>query len=89
MPYTFNLNQNYPNPFNPTTSISFSLPSAMNVRLEVFNVLGQNVATLYDGVLDAGLHEYPFDASALSSGIYLYRLQADEMIETKKMILMK
>ncbi|MDH3890241.1 MAG: PKD domain-containing protein [candidate division Zixibacteria bacterium] len=89
MPYTFNLDQNYPNPFNPKTSIRFSLPSSMNVRLEVFNVLGQNVATLYEGTLNAGLHEYEFDASHLSSGIYLYRLQADDMIETKKMVLMK
>lgn len=89
MPYSFNLDQNYPNPFNPSTAIRFSLPRAMIVRLEVFNVLGQNVATLVNGSLTAGQHEYTFDASALSSGIYFYRLQADDMIETKKMILMK
>jgi subtilisin family serine protease len=81
--------QNYPNPFNPTTRISFTLVEASNVRLEVFNVAGQRVALLVNEHREAGLHFVDFDASALSSGIYFYRLTAGDVTQNRKMILLK
>jgi hypothetical protein len=91
LPYEFALEQNYPNPFNPSTNIEFSLRSASNVRLEVFNVLGQRVATLVNGsTLPAGAHSVTFDASDLTSGMYIYRLQAgSNFSQTRTMMLLK
>ena len=89
IPNTFSLSQNYPNPFNPTTKIEFNLAAVSNVRLEVFNVLGQKVSTLADGLLEAGHHSVTFDASRIGSGVYFYRLDAGEFSETKKMTIMK
>jgi hypothetical protein len=86
---TFSLAQNYPNPFNPATSISFSLPEASEVTLKVFNLLGQEITTLVNGRINAGNHAVNFDASALSSGVYIYRLQAGSSLQTKKMTLIK
>ncbi len=80
---------NHPNPFNPKTTISFTLPQAMKVTLDVYNVLGQKVATLIDRQLGTGRHEATWDATGNSSGIYYYRLQAGGVVETRKMILMK
>lgn len=88
-PSALTLRQNYPNPFNPTTVIRFELPVTEEVRLEVFNVQGQRVATLQSGSLQAGVHTVSFDASALSSGIYLYRLQAGGQVISRKMTLIK
>ncbi|MCX6639140.1 MAG: C25 family cysteine peptidase [bacterium] len=85
----YSLNQNYPNPFNPLTSISFSLPQAVQVQLTVFDVMGREVATLVNGMRDAGTHEVTFDASHLASGIYLYKLEAGDYSATNKMVLMK
>lgn len=87
--YEFALNQNYPNPFNPSTSIQFSIPTAQNVRLTVYNVLGQQVANLVNQNLSAGVHTVNFDASALSSGVYFYRLEAGNKVAVKKMLLIK
>jgi len=89
LPSGVELNQNYPNPFNPTTSIQFELPENAQVRLEVFNMVGQHVATLVNELRSAGTHEVSFDASALSSGIYLYRLQAGSTVLMRKMTLIK
>ena len=89
IPSSFALAQNYPNPFNPATTIEFSLPSASVVKLEIFNVLGQNVATLADETLSAGNHQFEFDASTQPSGIYFYRLTHENGSETKKMVLVK
>ena len=88
-PKTFSLDQNFPNPFNPTTSISFSIPSDSKVTLEVYDVLGKAVKTLVNENRAAGTYTVSFDASALSSGVYFYRLTAGENTMLKKMNLMK
>lgn len=89
VPEQFTLSNNYPNPFNPTTVISYQLPEASQVTLRVFDMLGREVAILVNGRVSAGEHEVQFDASNLSSGLYIYRLQAGEFIQTKKMMLIK
>lgn len=89
LPKSFTLYQNYPNPFNPSTTIKFALPVAENVKINVYNSLGQLVETLVDGEMQSGNHEVKFDASRLASGIYLYQLQVGEYNTVKKMILLK
>lgn len=90
IPEGFNLAQNYPNPFNPTSTIRFSVPLQTQVTLEVFNVLGQKVSTLISNKkLTAGWHSVQFDASNLSSGVYIYRMTADNFTLTKQMMLIK
>ncbi|UCD93816.1 MAG: T9SS type A sorting domain-containing protein, partial [Candidatus Zixiibacteriota bacterium] len=89
LPAEFSLSQNRPNPFNPVTRIPFALPQASHVRLEIFNIMGQKVATLVDGPLEAGEHVYTFDGSTVASGVYLYRIQADNLVETRRMLLLK
>ncbi|MCX6170123.1 MAG: T9SS type A sorting domain-containing protein [Ignavibacteriales bacterium] len=89
VPTTFTLSQNYPNPFNPTTKIKFTLPSDELVSLKVYNVLGQEAATLLNQQMKSGSYSYEFDASKLSSGVYFYRIEAGNFNVTKKMILMK
>ena len=85
----YNLCQNYPNPFNPTTNIEYNIPKSTYVNLEVYNILGKNVATLVDKFQQAGKKSVEFNASKLPSGVYFYRLQAGSFIETKKLILLK
>jgi hypothetical protein len=80
---------NYPNPFNPQTTIQMVLPSDGFVSLKIYNVLGQEVATLVSDNLSAGSYKYVWDASDLSSGIYIYRLETNGLVQDKKMILMK
>jgi len=87
--FEFALNQNYPNPFNPSTAITFTIPATSKVNLSVFNVLGQRVASLVNRDLSAGAHSFTFDASALSSGMYFYRLEAGANVSVKKMMLIK
>jgi hypothetical protein len=89
LPGTLCLNQNYPNPFNPTTTVKFSLPEKADVRLEVFNLLGQKITTLISKELPAGRHEVVWDAGGLPSGVYFYRLFADNESITRKMLLLK
>ncbi|MFQ3607849.1 MAG: T9SS type A sorting domain-containing protein [Chloroherpetonaceae bacterium] len=88
-PKEFKLEQNYPNPFNPTTTIQFAVPSVSDVKLEVFNILGQKVASLVNRRMEAGLHTVNFNAVNLSSGVYFYRLQSGSFVQTKKMMLVK
>lgn len=88
-PQKAELLQNYPNPFNPVTQISYSLTETATVRLEVYNLMGQRVAVLQDGVQPAGRHTSTFDGSQLASGLYLYRIQAGNFSATRKMMLMK
>jgi len=85
----FELAQNYPNPFNPITTIKFSLPAAGNVKLAVYNLLGQEVQTLINGYKEAGTHTVDFEATNLNSGIYLYKIEANGFIQTRKMTLLK
>ena len=89
VPAGFALNQNYPNPFNPTTNISFNLPTAGEVTLEVYNIQGQKVATLVNGFKSSGSHSVAFDASNLASGVYAYRLISKNSVQVKKMLLIK
>jgi hypothetical protein len=88
-PKEFTLYQNYPNPFNPTTIIKFALPVDSRVKINVYNALGQLVETLVDREMESGYHEVNFDASRYSSGVYLYRLQTDNYLSVKKMVILK
>jgi hypothetical protein len=89
LPSVTRLHQNFPNPFNPTTMIRYELSGANEVRLDVFNVIGQHVATLVESRQEAGSYTFNFDGSNLASGLYLYRLQAGETVQTKRMMLVK
>jgi hypothetical protein len=94
LPTTYALGNNYPNPFNPTTSISFSLPAKGEVKLAVYNILGQHVTDLASGTFDAGTHSVAWDGTdaagdKVTSGVYLYRLETSQFVETKKMMLLK
>lgn len=89
LPQTLQLNQNYPNPFNPTTKIEFALPETAHATLNVYDMLGQRVATLVDRNLSAGSHSIDFDASNLSSGMYIYQLRAGSSVQTRKLTLIK
>jgi len=89
LPTEYNLAQNYPNPFNPTTDIAFALPHAGQVKLVVYNVLGQEVVTLVDQHMDAGNHTVTWEANDYSSGVYFYRLNAEKYTQTLKMMLLK
>lgn len=89
LPVSWSLAQNYPNPFNPATEIQFAVPRSERMTLKVFNLMGQEVATLVDGTINAGVHNVTFDSHGLSSGVYIYRLEADGFSASRKMLLMK
>ena len=89
LPAEFTLSQNYPNPFNPSTVIRFGLPEAADVRLEVFDLAGRRVGVLANETRAAGWHTVTFDGSALSSGVYMYRLRAGDFVQSRKLVLLK
>jgi hypothetical protein len=99
LPVKFNLDQNYPNPFNPTTTITYSLPKTGFVDLKVYNLLGQEVATLVNKEAQAGTHQVSWNAHNMSSGVYLYKISVSSNSESrtrtpwaqkiKKMLLLK
>jgi hypothetical protein len=86
---SFSLYQNYPNPFNPSTTMKFSIPKESFTKLEIFNALGEKVSTLVSENLSAGTYEYEWNAEGLPSGIYFYRLSAENFVQTKKLLLIK
>ncbi len=88
-PLTFTLGQNYPNPFNPSTIIKYGIPEAGNVKLTVYNPVGEEVAVLVNGYVEAGHYEVTFNASNLPSGMYLYKLESPNSVKIKKMLLLK
>ncbi|MCU0405745.1 MAG: T9SS type A sorting domain-containing protein [Ignavibacteriaceae bacterium] len=88
-PVNYSLSQNYPNPFNPSTTIKYSIPSTSLVKIKIFNTLGQEIAELVNQVHQIGNYEVTFNASSLPSGVYFYRLEADNFVQTNKMILIK
>ena len=88
-PSAFELGQNYPNPFNPSTRITYSIPKSSFVTLKVYDILGNEIATLVNQTQDAGNYNVSFNAENLSNGIYIYSLNADNFTDVKKMILMK
>jgi len=88
-PKDFFLSQNYPNPFNPTTSIEFTLPKSAYVELKVYNILGKVVSILVSKKLNQGTHTYKFDGSNLASGVYYYRIEAGNFVQTRKMVYLK
>jgi hypothetical protein len=89
IPSKYSLSQNYPNPFNPSTSIKYDLPKASDVRIEVYNITGQNVEILLNQQMKAGHHEVEFNAQNFSSGVYFYKIEAGEFQDVKKMILIR
>ncbi len=88
-PQSFTLNQNYPNPFNPSTKISYTIPKNSNVTLKVYDILGNEISTLVNNSQTAGTYKVNFDASNLSSGLYLYKIQAGQFSQVRKMMLLK
>ena len=89
LPTGYQLEQNFPNPFNPTTVVSYQLPVVSDVRLGVYDLLGREVAVLVDGHRTAGTYSVRWDASGFASGVYFYRLNAGQYVESRKMVLMK
>jgi hypothetical protein len=89
LPDEFSLEQNFPNPFNPSTTIEFSLPKPAFVTLKVYNLLGEEVATLVAEQRPAGIHRFYWNVRGLASGVYLYRLEAGNYVQSKKLILMQ
>ena len=89
LPKEFRLQQNYPNPFNPSTTIQFALPKRSEVMLKIFDLLGREVTTLVDEKLQPGEYKVIFEAEALSSGVYFYRIQAEGFVQTKELTLLK
>jgi len=89
LPREFSLLQNHPNPFNPVTVISYTLPAKAHVTLTVFNLIGQEVATLVREEQPGGVHEAVFDGAGLGSGVYFYRIEAGTFSATRKMLLLK
>ena len=89
LPTKFELSQNYPNPFNPSTTIQFSLPKETQLKINVYNMIGELVRTIADGNYDAGYHKVTLNAVDLPSGAYVYRIESPDFVQVKKMVLIK
>jgi hypothetical protein len=89
IPGSLQLLQNYPNPFNPSTTIGYALPRDARVTLTILNIIGQEVATLVQGEQEAGYHEVRFDGGGLPSGVYVYKLQAGTLVQSRRLILLR
>jgi hypothetical protein len=89
VPVIYKLEQNYPNPFNPSTTIKFAVPERNKVLIKIYDVLGSEVLILVNEELDAGWYERTFNAASFSSGVYIYRMQSDGYVSTKKMLMIK
>jgi uncharacterized repeat protein (TIGR02543 family) len=89
IPTEFALQQNYPNPFNPTTTIRYAIPTDSHVTLLVFNALGQEISELVNNEKSAGFYDVTFDAAGLASGVYFYRIQAGNFVQTRKLMVVK
>ena len=89
LPSSFSLNQNYPNPFNPSTTISFNLPVQAKIKVIIYDALGTQLEVIADDVKSAGTHNITWNAKNYASGIYFYKLEADNFVQVRKMILMK
>ena len=87
--FNYTLYQNFPNPFNPVTTIRFELPKSEKVELKIYDMLGREVKTLYNKVAPAGIVDVDFNAGNLASGLYIYRIQADDFVASRKLILLK
>jgi flagellar hook assembly protein FlgD len=88
-PSSYALNQNYPNPFNPSTTISFSLPEQAKVKVVIYDALGTQLEVIADDVKSAGTYNVTWNASNYASGVYFYKLEADNFVQVRKMVLMK
>jgi hypothetical protein len=86
---SYELGQNYPNPFNPTTHIRFNIPETAGAKLTVFNIMGEAVANLVDGVVSAGGHTVSWNAANMPTGVYFYRLESGNFTQTRKLLLVK
>jgi hypothetical protein len=89
IPTKMELSQNYPNPFNPATQIHYSIPQSSYIALKVYNLLGQEVATLFEGIRQPGKYTATFDGRGLSGGVYLYRMIGPNFVDMKKTLLLK
>jgi hypothetical protein len=89
LPTEFKLEQNYPNPFNPSTVIKFGVPERTNVLIKIYDILGSEIITLVNEEMEAGWYKKEFNASAYSTGVYIYRMQAGNFVSTKKMLMIK
>jgi hypothetical protein len=89
LPKNYALEQNYPNPFNPMTNIRFQIPTSGFVSLKIYDILGNEVATLINETMQAGTYNVKFDATKLNSGVYFYTLRSGDFVSTKKLILLK
>jgi len=89
LPSGFQLMQNYPNPFNPNTTIQFQMPIGAHVEIHIYNALGEQITTLFNGYLPDGLHSFKFVAGNFPSGIYFYKIEGGEFTAIRKMLLLK
>jgi hypothetical protein len=89
IPDKYELYQNYPNPFNPETKIKFDIPQPGQVKLAIYNILGEQIALLQNGFLNYGRYESSWNASALPSGVYFYKLETEDFVSIKKLVLLK